>query len=341
MITYSSRASFFAAAKIVKGFNDLSTASSTNSTAQKCIQDIFGSLQGTRFSMVRAQRIKIELVKELVSDECLKAEERRNKFKDVFKLMNSVPITGNLDERVYWLNSRLNELPVMPVITPFSTRVFSNELPYILYDTTQLALLLNQPKLSENIYKELKVTLSGNMHLLVHNTLLSKQDLTPSEVVDREYGLHQKTLETFSEFYNNIIDDFITVHGGEKVVIRDVLKPAMMRLGAYDTNSFLQRLQQERAHAYLSRSDITNKSSEEILKQLIQSIGGELDTCIPETCDLLSPVQRLQECIDAYQKRPHAQTEENIVLACLGIQQAEEYKALTGQISFVPKYAFR
>lgn len=337
MITFSSRASFFAAAKLVKGFNELST----NSTAQKCIQDIFRTLQGTRFSMPRAKRIKIELVKELVSYECLKTEEWEKQFKGIFELLKSVPTTKNFDERVHWLHTRLNELPAMPVITPLSNRVFSNEVAHILHDTTQLALLLNQPKLCHDIYKDLKITLSENMHLLVHNTLLSKQNLTSSEVEDIEHDFHQKSLETSSSFYNALIDEFIKVHGGERAVISNTLKPAMKRLNVCDEDSFLQRLQQEQAHAYLSQADMTNKAPQDIVLELIQIIGGELDTCTQESCDLLSPVQRLQECVDAHQKRPNGQTEENIVLACIGIQQAKKYKALTGQISCVPKYAFR
>ena len=337
----SSRASFFAAAKAVKGFSGLSTISSFNSTAQKCIQNIFRTLQGTRFSMPRIKRIKIELIQELVSYECLKVEDRQNQFNDVYKLMDSVPTIGSIEERLNWLNSSLNKRPIMPCLTTLSPQLFLNEIPHILYDTTQLALYLNEPDLCKNRYKELNATLTENMHLLVHNTLLSNPDLTSYEAMDRGYGLHPKMSETAFELLNNIVDDFISVHGGDKVVIRDFLKPAMMRLGVNETNPFLQQLQQERVYAYLGRSDIINKSSDEILQQFLQSIDGELDSSTQESCDSFSPAQRLRECIDAYLKRPNAQTQEIIILACVGIQQTQEYKAIMGQISCTPKHVFR
>lgn len=341
MITYYSRASFFAAAKGGKGFGGLSTASSINSDAQKCIQDIFRTLQGTRFSMPLTQRIKIELVRKFVSIECLKSEVRENQFKTLFKSIELVPITEIIDERVHWFHKHLDDLPVMPVMMPLSTQVFSNEVPYILYDTTQLALSLNQSKSCHDKYKELKVALLENMHLLAHNKLLSNQSFMPSEALETEHCLYQNKFESRSEFHNTLIDAFVKVHGGEREYISTTLKPAMMRLSAHDDNSLLKRIQQERAQSYLSRSDIYSKSTDEILKQLLQSIDGELGACAEESADLLSPIQQLRECIDAFQKRPNAQTEENIILACVGIQQAQQYKALTGQISCGPKYAFR
>ena len=188
------------------------------------IQSIFSTLDETKFD----KRMKINLVEEIITYECKKAETRLNQPSGIFQLIRSIPSDLTIDERVNWFSGRLNEFPAMPVMTSHPTRVFSNQALFMIYDTTQLAMSLNQPDLCTNTSQNIKDKMSVNINYLVHHSLLPEKNLTPKEEADMGLFIYKKILETFPDYFNGIVDEFINVHGGEREVVSNALKPAIM-----------------------------------------------------------------------------------------------------------------
>ena len=88
-------------------------------------------------------------------------------------------------------------------------------------------------------------------------------------------------------------------------------------------SDYLPELQQRRAQAYWSDNPLGSKPSHESALGLMDAVGADFKRLATETRDLIPKFQRLARCIDEYQARPGAITEENAVLACRGYQLAE------------------
>lgn len=174
------------------------------------------------------QTMKIQLVSEIVATEISKAHRRHHEPKGVLRLIETIPAHLSSSDKLEWFCKRLQEFPAMPVITAHPTRIFSNEVLYKLYDIVDAAIKLSTQDLLDQESVILKQKIKDNIQAFVQHSMLPKQNLTPQEEAEMALFIYQKMLESFPDFYNEIVEKYVATHGGDTEFVAQRIKASVM-----------------------------------------------------------------------------------------------------------------
>jgi hypothetical protein len=175
------------------------------------------------------EEMRSDLVRVFLSSEYVKYEERKDKKSNVFVLINKIPANLSQPEKVQYFCNRLVKYRSMPVITAHPTRIFSNEMLILMYETIKLSYKLNDPQLSPIQQFQIQNKIKQNVSKFLSDSLLPDKNLTPKQESEMGMYIYKNMLESFPEFNEEVVAYFIKVHGGERADVSPQIKSAIMR----------------------------------------------------------------------------------------------------------------
>ena len=172
-----------------------------------------------------SEKRKYDLIKKMVIEEYRKAEWRNAQPKGLFRLIDSIPNDLPLSQKRHMFCERISTDFAMPVITSHPTRIITNAAISRLYDITKAAITLDElPSHSEH----LKQTIKTNIFDLIEQPILQTPNLTPQQESDYILFIYQKIIESFPEFAEQVVDQFVQVHGGNTEETLQQVKSSIM-----------------------------------------------------------------------------------------------------------------
>ncbi|MDP3560631.1 MAG: phosphoenolpyruvate carboxylase [Legionellaceae bacterium] len=180
------------------------------------------------------EKTKLNLIKQMVVRDYRKAEWRKNQPSGLLALIKSLPSNLSPDEKLNKFCEQLSTYYAMPVMTSHPTRVVSNKVIRLLYATTEAAMKLEAamllPESSGNTAAQVtfKDIIANNVDTLIKEPIVQTPNLTPRE--EAEYALFNyiKILEAFPETYDQLVDNYLLIHGGDRQKIASQLKYPLM-----------------------------------------------------------------------------------------------------------------
>lgn len=171
---------------------------------------------------------KCELVREILVIEAEKALARQNEASGIEHIINTIPETLTLDEKLTYLSNRLTQFPARPVLTAHPTMVYTEEALQKIHLITQLVLLIDQPNLNPTVRVKAINTMNSATLYLIEHAMIPEKCLTPSEEAKRALFIYQNMIECYPSFLTSITHLFIKKHGGKFELVKQRLTPAAM-----------------------------------------------------------------------------------------------------------------
>lgn len=147
----------------------------------------------------------------------------------LFELIENLPNTASLDEKLAQLNRLLTKYAAMPVITVHPTNVLSNEALFKLTKLSDDCMQLYLGNISDDDLSEYKSMLTSNIIAWATERLVPKQNLRPEAEANYALFLYQRILASFPKFKKEVVDKFVDKHGGDKLDIANSLNKALTK----------------------------------------------------------------------------------------------------------------
>jgi len=186
------------------------------------LQDTFATLLSHQS---KEEQIKTHLVGTIVLNEYDKTQRRKQQPSVIYALIDTLPQLLNQETKLTLLREKLTNYPAMPVITAHPTRVLSNPAQLKLHHLIILASELDKPGSKEHALQE---EIKRSIRLLLAEPLIPPHNLSPKEEADMALFIYQNMLDAFPEFTKQVVNHYLTVHGGERTLVEQQLKPAVM-----------------------------------------------------------------------------------------------------------------
>ncbi|MFZ4077769.1 MAG: phosphoenolpyruvate carboxylase, partial [Legionellaceae bacterium] len=175
-------------------------------------------------SMSELKKTKVKIVEDIVRIDYIKYLERRSEPSHLFHLIDSIPHEWRFDEKINFLIHRLRLYPAIPVITAHPTRVVSHEAVCLLYDIVALLGSLDEGSDQKNTV----ALVTQKINYLIQHPLVPPKTLTPDEESKMALYIYQQILESFPGFFNDVVNHFVNVQGGDKANVALLLKAPIM-----------------------------------------------------------------------------------------------------------------
>ncbi len=198
----------------------------------------FFSLQGSSAPLLRHWIIdelfsefplseRCTLIQTILTNEYERAEQSREEDR-LADIIANIPHEWTETAKLAYLNDLLTRYHASPVLTAHPTRVISNEAIYIIDHITATLIASTNHQRSSHETIALKKHLKEAITLLLDHSILPSGNLTPQQEAKFANYVYKNILDAYPEFLKRVVDQFVKVHGGNEVFIKQQLKTSVM-----------------------------------------------------------------------------------------------------------------